>query len=67
MRLLLDTHSFLMQSTQRIVIIGLLCGCGTPTLAARGDWTTIYGSVREEARQVSSSSLASMETLAAYP
>ena len=41
-----------------IAIVGLLCGCGTLTRAARGDWTTIYGSAREEARQVSSSSLA---------
>ena len=42
----------------RIVIIGLLCGYGMLTPAARGDWTTIYGAAREEARQVSSSSLA---------
>jgi dienelactone hydrolase len=42
----------------RIAIVGLLCGCGVLPRAARGDWTTIYGSAREEARQVSSSSLA---------
>ena len=47
-----------MPSIHRIVVIGLLCGCGTLTHAARGDWTTIYGAAREEARQVSSSSLA---------
>ena len=47
-----------MPHLQRIVIIGLLCGCGTLTDAARGEWTTIYGSAREEARQVSSASLA---------
>ena len=47
-----------MRYLHRIIIIGLLCGYGTLTRAAGGDWTTIYGSVREEARQVSSSSLA---------
>ena len=39
-----------MSSLHRIVIIGLLCGCGGLTHAAGGDWTTIYGSAREEAR-----------------
>jgi len=47
-----------MPRIHRIVVIGLLCGCGTWPCEARGDWTTIYGSVRQEARQVSSSSLA---------
>jgi dienelactone hydrolase len=47
-----------MPSIHRIVIVSLLCGFGTWPCAARGDWTTIYGSVREDARQVSSSSLA---------
>ncbi len=47
-----------MRHIHRIVIVGLLCGGGTFTCAARGDWTTIYGAAREEARQVSSSSLA---------
>jgi X-Pro dipeptidyl-peptidase-like protein len=42
----------------RIVIIGLLCGFGSSTRASGGDWTTLYGSAREEARQISSSSLA---------
>jgi len=40
------------------VVIGLLFGAETFMGAARGEWTTIYGSVREEARQLSSSSLA---------
>jgi dienelactone hydrolase len=39
----------------RVVVIGLLCGGST---AAGADWTTIYGAAREEARQVSSASLA---------
>ena len=42
----------------RIVIVGLLCGCGTLTPAAAQDWTTMHGALRKEARQVSSSSLA---------
>jgi len=47
-----------MSYIHRIAVVGLLCGCGALTHAARGDWTTIYGALREEARQVSSSSLA---------
>jgi len=47
-----------MRHVERMIIVGLLCGCGTFARPARGDWTTIYGSAREEARQVSSSSLA---------
>jgi len=42
----------------RFVIIGLLFGLGAFSHAAAGDWTTIYGAAREEARQVSSASLA---------
>jgi len=45
-------------STQRIAIVGLLCGYAALPRAAGGDWTTIYGAAREEARQISSSSLA---------
>ncbi|NQT11606.1 MAG: acetylxylan esterase [Planctomycetes bacterium] len=47
-----------MRTMHRTVLIGLLLGCGTFAGAARGDWTTIYGAAREQARQVSSSSLA---------
>lgn len=43
---------------QRIICIGLLYGCGALTDTARGQWTTIYGAARDEARQISSSSLA---------
>jgi X-Pro dipeptidyl-peptidase (S15 family) len=39
-------------------VIALLYACAMCTQAVRGDWNTIYGSVREEARQVSSNSLA---------
>lgn len=42
----------------RVVLIGMLCGFGTFPRLVRGDWTTLYGSAREEARQISSSSLA---------
>ena len=42
----------------RIAILSVVCGCLTLPCAAGGDWTTIYGSVREDARQLSSSSLA---------
>ncbi|MHB8956293.1 MAG: alpha/beta hydrolase [Pirellulaceae bacterium] len=47
-----------MPATHRILTLGLLCGCGTLTHAAGEEWTTMYGSVRQEARQLSSSSLA---------
>ncbi len=47
-----------MTHIQRIICIGLLCGSGALTCTARGQWTTIYGAAREEARQISSSSLA---------
>lgn len=45
-----------MPNVHRFIIIALLCGSGMPARTARGDWTTIYGSAREEAlpeRQVS--------------
>lgn len=42
----------------RTIFIGLLCHIGLFTSAARAEWTTIYGTAREEARQVSSASLA---------
>lgn len=41
-----------------ILATGLCCVFGVVAPAAGGDWTTIYGSCREEARQISSSSLA---------
>lgn len=47
-----------MRTIHRIVLIGLVLGGGTWTRTAHGDWTTIYGSARQEAREVSSSSLA---------
>ena len=47
-----------MTHIHRIIIAGLLCGNAALTCAARGQWTTIYGAAREEARQISSSSLA---------
>ncbi len=47
-----------MRQIHRIVFIGLLCGWGTLPTAMGGDWTTLYGSARQEARQISSSSLA---------
>src|SRR5262245_44640997 len=42
----------------RIVIIALFLGFGSLARSARGEWSTLYGAAREEARQVSSSSLA---------
>ena len=47
-----------MRYTCRVLLLGLLCGWLVPTSMARADWTTIYGAAREEARQISSSSLA---------
>ena len=47
-----------MPTIHRVIVVALLCGCGALSRPARGDWTTIYGSAREQARQVSSSSLA---------
>ncbi len=47
-----------MTHIHRIIIVGLLCGNAALTCTARGQWTTIYGAAREEARQISSSSLA---------
>jgi len=47
-----------MRNIHQVVVIILSCACTTLTCAADGDWTTIYGSAREEARQISSSSLA---------
>jgi dienelactone hydrolase len=46
--------------TPRILVIGIgmLCVGAALTRARGDDWTTIYGSVREEARQISSDSLA---------
>jgi dienelactone hydrolase len=41
-----------------MMLIGLLCGWGTALCEVRGQWTTIYGAVREDARRVSSASLA---------
>ena len=38
-------------------VVALLCACGPLAGPARADWTTIYGALREEARQVSSASL----------
>ena len=42
----------------RSVVLGLFFGCFLLAHFALGDWTTIYGSVRQQARQISSSSLA---------
>lgn len=42
----------------RFVIVLLLCTSASAAIAADGDWTTLYGSARQEARQVSSASLA---------
>ena len=47
-----------MRTVHRDIVIGLLCVSSVATSAPGGDWTTIYGSAREEARQLSSSSLA---------
>ena len=47
-----------MRYMHRLVILGVWCGGATLTRAAGGDWTTIYGAARDEARQISSSSLA---------
>lgn len=47
-----------MRHVFRIVLIALACGCGLVSHEARGEWPTIYGSVREQARQISSASLA---------
>jgi dienelactone hydrolase len=41
---------------ERIVLTGVCCL--VTAAAARGEWSTIYGAVREEARQISSASLA---------
>ena len=41
-----------MPSIHRIVILGLLCACGTFARTARADWTTIYGSALWPARSV---------------
>ncbi len=42
----------------RIVIVALFCGYGAFASVASADWTTIYGAAREDARQISSNSLA---------
>ncbi len=47
-----------MANVHRVLVSGLLFGLGAFSHAAAGDWTTIYGAAREEARQVSSASLA---------
>ena len=41
-----------------VILAFVLCGFPTTTRAPAADWSTIYGSAREEARQISSSSLA---------
>ena len=47
-----------MPNSHRIVVVVLFCVCAMVSRIARCDWSTLYGSAREEARQVSSSSLA---------
>lgn len=47
-----------MPHIQRIILISLIFGCGALPGPARGEWTTIYGSARQEARRISSASLA---------
>ena len=47
-----------MTHIHRILFFGLLCANGALTCQARGQWTTIYGAARHQARQLSSSSLA---------
>ncbi len=47
-----------MTHIHQLIFLGLLCGCTAVTCTARGQWTTIYGSARQEAREVSSASLA---------
>ncbi len=47
-----------MRHIHRLTIIGLLCGCGMFSHTAAAQWNTIYGSAREQARQLSSASLA---------
>ena len=47
-----------MLNLRRTVMMGVCLGSGAIGCLAGGDWTTIYGSARDEARQVSSSSLA---------
>jgi len=39
------------------VAVAMFCGCGLLTPALAQDWTTIHGTLRQEAKQVSSSSL----------
>jgi len=46
-----------MPTIHRVAVVALLCACGPLAGPARADWTTIYGALREEARQVSSASL----------
>lgn len=46
-----------MPTNHRVAVVALLCACGPLAGPARADWTTIYGALREEARQVSSASL----------
>lgn len=47
-----------MQSIHRMNAICVLCVTGMLPSANGGDWTTLYGAAREEARQISSGSLA---------
>jgi dienelactone hydrolase len=47
-----------MSHLHRIVVSGLWCGWLMLPCAVRAEWGTIYGSARAEARQISSSSLA---------
>lgn len=47
-----------MPRIQAITVVGLLCTCAVVSRVAAGDWSTLYGSAREQARQISSSSLA---------
>lgn len=47
-----------MPNRYQLVVIVLWCASATLARAEDGNWTTIYGSAREEARHVSSSSLA---------
>jgi hypothetical protein len=55
-----------MRFLHRATVTAVLCGLATLTQATGADWTTIYGAAREEARQVSSSSLATPLTPAEW-
>ncbi len=55
-----------MRHIHRLLIIGLLCWCGVLIGTAQAQWNTIYGSAREDARQLSGASLAEPLSPAAW-